>query len=122
MGSAGVLFVSAPRALAALFTDQPHIIDATVPLLRIAALFQLSDAIQAVAAGALRGAGDTRSTFIGNLVGHYAVGLPISVALGFSLGLGAPGIWWGLSAGLTVVAISLSVRFFWLADRPIARA
>jgi MATE family multidrug resistance protein len=122
MGSAGIVFISMPAQLARLFTNDAHVIAATVPLLRIAALFQLSDSIQAVAAGALRGAGDTRSTFVGNLLGHYVVGLPISIALAFVAGLGAPGLWWGLSAGLTAVAIGLSARFFWLASRPIARA
>ncbi len=121
MGTCGIVFISIPDVLAGLFTRERHIVDAAVPLLRIAALFQLSDAIQACAAGALRGAGDTRSTFLGNLIGHYAIGLPVSIALGFPLGLGAPGIWWGLSAGLTAVAIGLTTRFFWLANRPIAR-
>ena len=49
-------------------------IAATVPLLQIAALFQLSDGTQAIGAGALRGLGDTRATLCGNLLGHYAIG------------------------------------------------
>jgi MATE family multidrug resistance protein len=87
------------------------VLAATVPLLQIAALFQLSDGTQAVGAGALRGLGDTRATFAGNLVGHYVVGLPISLGLCFGAGMGAPGLWWGLSAGLTATAIYLVVRF-----------
>jgi MATE family multidrug resistance protein len=104
-------FVVAPAALAGLFTDQPAVIAATVPLLQIAALFQLSDGTQAIAAGALRGIGDTRATFVGNLIGHYGVGLAISIALAFGAGMGAPGLWWGLSAGLTATAIYLVRRF-----------
>ena len=104
-------FVAAPRAIAAVFTDEAAITAATVPLLQIAALFQLSDGVQAIAAGALRGIGHTRATFAGNLVGHYVVGLPLSLALGFAAGLGATGLWWGLSAGLTVTATYLLVRF-----------
>jgi len=87
------------------------VIAATIPLLQIAALFQLSDGAQAIAAGALRGIGDTRATFLGNVIGHYGIGLAISLSLGFGAGLGAPGLWWGLSAGLTVTAIYLVVRF-----------
>lgn len=105
------LFVIAPRGLATLFTDQAAVIAATIPLLQIAALFQLSDGAQAIAAGALRGIGDTRATFLGNLVGHYGIGLSLSLSLGFGAGLGAPGLWWGLSAGLTATAVYLVLRF-----------
>jgi MATE family multidrug resistance protein len=104
-------FVIAPRALAGLFTDSALVIAQAVPLLQIAALFQLSDGAQAIAAGALRGIGDTRATFVGNVLGHYGVGLAISLALAFGAGLGAPGLWWGLSAGLTVTALYLVQRF-----------
>ncbi|MDQ3301119.1 MAG: MATE family efflux transporter [Myxococcota bacterium] len=104
-------FVIAPAMLASIFTDDDAIVIATVPLLQIAALFQLSDGAQAIAAGALRGLGDTRATFVGNLIGHYAIGLPIALGLAFGAGMGAPGLWWGLSAGLTVTALYLSARF-----------
>jgi MATE family multidrug resistance protein len=121
MGVSAIVFAAIPDRLAALFTDQAHVIDAAVPLLRIAALFQISDAVQAVVAGALRGAGDTRSTFIANVCGHYLVGFPIAVLLAFGLDQGAVGLWTGLIAGLTATAIALSVRFFRLARRPIDR-
>ena len=79
------------------------VIAATMPLLQIAALFQLSDGTQAIGAGALRGLGDTRATLVGNLIGHYAIGLPlIARARRSAPRMGAPGLWWGLSAGLTV--------------------
>jgi MATE family multidrug resistance protein len=111
MSCFAVVFLAAPRALAGVFSDQGAVIAATIPLLQIAALFQLSDGAQAIAAGALRGIGDNRVTFIGNVIGHYGVGLAISLALGFGAGLGAPGLWWGLSVGLTVTAAYLVARF-----------
>jgi MATE family multidrug resistance protein len=104
-------FLVIPRTLASAFTGNPADIAATIPLLQIAALFQLSDGTQAIGAGALRGRGDTRSTLIGNLLGHYVVGLPIILGLGFGAHMGAPGLWWGLSVGLTVTALFLVVRF-----------
>jgi MATE family multidrug resistance protein len=104
-------FLLVPRLLAGLFTAEAAMVASTIPLLQIAALFQLSDGAQAVTAGALRGLGDTRATMIGNLVGHYIVGLPLILALAFGLGLGAPGIWFGLSAGLTGTALYLIARF-----------
>jgi MATE family multidrug resistance protein len=104
-------FLLLPRPLATAFTDEPAMIVATIPLLQIAALFQLSDGAQAIGAGALRGRGDTRATLIGNLLGHYVIGLPLIVGLGLTAGLGAPGLWWGLSVGLTATAVFLVVRF-----------
>ncbi len=111
MACFAVVFLVVPGPLAAAFTDDAAVAAATVPLLRIAALFQLSDGTQAIGAGALRGRGDTRSTLVGNLIGHYVVGLPIMLGLGFAASLGAPGLWWGLSVGLTVTALFLVVRF-----------
>ncbi len=70
-------FLFFPRELAAVISDKADVIAAAVPLLSVAAVFQLSDGAQAVAAGALRGAGDTRFPLIANLAGHYLVGLPI---------------------------------------------
>ena len=122
LGASGLVFLLFPRQLAALFTSDPEVAAAATPLLRIAAVFQLSDAIQAVSAGALRGAGDTRYTFLANLVGHYAVGLPVAIALGFVAGLGAAGLWWALSFGLTAVAIAQTARFVRLTARPLTRA
>jgi len=111
MSCFATVFLLAAGALAGLFTDQRAVVVATIPLLQIAALFQVSDGAQAIAAGALRGIGDNRATFIGNVVGHYGIGLAISLSLGFGAGLGAPGLWWGLSAGLTATALYLVRRF-----------
>jgi MATE family multidrug resistance protein len=102
-------------------TSELSVLDAVVPLLFVAAVFQLSDGVQAVAAGALRGAGDTRFALFANLGGHYLIGLPVGVLLAFQLGLGASGLWWGLSVGLTVVALGLTLRFLRLSARSIAR-
>jgi MATE family multidrug resistance protein len=111
MACFAAIFIAIPRVLASAFTDQPAVFAATIPLLQIAALFQLSDGTQAIGAGALRGRGDTRSTLLANLLGHYAIGLPLILGLGFGAGLGAPGLWWGLSVGLTATALFLVLRF-----------
>ena len=121
IGSA-LAFLLFPRLLARILTDDEGVIDAAVPLLAIAAAFQLFDGVQAVAAGTLRGAGDTRWPLVANLLGHYAIAVPLGAVLAFGLGWGAVGLWWGLSAGLTVVAIALSARFFTISKRLIARA
>jgi multidrug resistance protein, MATE family len=100
-----------PAIIARAFTADVTVIAATVPLLHIAAAFQLFDGIQAVGAGALRGLGHTRETLWGNLVGHYLVGLPVVLLLGYTAGLGITGVWWGLSAGLAATGTYLFVRF-----------
>ncbi|WP_373045783.1 MATE family efflux transporter [Vulgatibacter sp.] len=114
-----LLFVLIPAPLAALLTDEPEVIGMAVPLLLVAAVFQISDGLQAVGAGVLRGAGDTRFPFVANVVGHYAVGLPVGIALGMWFGFGVGGLWWGLCTGLTAVASTLTVRFLRLSSRPI---
>ncbi len=121
MSVSAATFFFAPSALARLLTDQPDVLAAALPLVRIAAFFQLSDGAQVTAAAALRGAGDTRTSQIANVVGHYLIGLPLAIGLGFYAGWGTVGIWWGLSAGLTLVAVVLTLRFRWLSARPIAR-
>lgn len=117
-----IAFITIPRPLARILTDEVGVIEATVPLLVVAAAFQLSDGVQAVAAGVLRGAGDTTVPLLANLAGHYAIGIPIGASLAFGAGWGAVGLWWGLSAGLTAVAILLTVRFWMLSRRAIRRA
>ena len=111
MGASGLAFALFPAAIARLVTDQENVIAAAIPLMMVAAVFQLSDGIQAVGAGVLRGAADTKYTFWANVAGHWMVGFPIALWLGFSRGLGIVGLWWGLCAGLTVVAVLLFLRF-----------
>ncbi|MEM1418949.1 MAG: MATE family efflux transporter, partial [Myxococcota bacterium] len=116
------LYVGAPGFLARVLSDDAGVIAAAVPLLAIVGAFQVVDALQGIAAGALRGAGDTRATMGANLVGHYAVGLPVMLLCAYGLGWEVRGLWWGLSAGLGAVAGLLTLRFSRLSRRAIARA
>lgn len=122
LGAGAVLFVAVPAELAALFApNDPDVVAMGASLLRIAAVFAISDGVQVVAAGALRGAGDTRWPFFANAVGHWAIGVPTALWLGFGLEMGAQGFWWALTLGLTLVAIVLTTRFWVLSKRPLAR-
>lgn len=112
MAAAGVLFLVAPRFLIGLFSREPSVLALGASLLFVAAVFQLFDGLQAVATGALRGLGDTRTPMVTNLAGHWFVGLPLGYALCFPLGIGVIGLWWGLSAGLIVCgAVLLGVWY-----------
>ncbi len=112
-------FVLIPAPIIALLTDKPDLIEAAIPLLAVAAIFQISDGLQGVGAGVLRGAGDTRFSFLANVAGHWLVGLPLVLALGTFGDLGVEGLWYGLAAGLTAVAVALFVRFLRLSAKPI---
>jgi MATE family multidrug resistance protein len=104
---AAVVFLVVPESIVRLFSGDPEVIAAGSALLLVAALFQLSDGVQVVATGALRGAGDTRTPFLWNLVGHWLIGLPIGYHLCFARGHGARGLWVGLLIGLTVTGVGL---------------
>jgi MATE family multidrug resistance protein len=111
MALAALLFVSIPRVLATAMTNDPGVVAVVVQLVLVCALFQVSDGLQSVGAGVLRGAGETAFTFRVNVIGHWFVGLPVAIGLCFGLHLGVVGLWLGLSAGLTVVAVALVWKF-----------
>jgi MATE family multidrug resistance protein len=113
--------IAFPTTLARLLTDQEAVIEAARPLIIIAAFFQISDGLQIVVNGALRGMGDTRVVLYLNLVAHYALGVPLGVGLAFGADWGARGLWWGLFAGLSAVALALLARFVRLSARDVAR-
>jgi MATE family multidrug resistance protein len=80
-------------------------------LLLVAAFFQISDGIQVVVLGALRGLQDVTVPMYITFVAYWIVGFPISYYLGIYTNLKATGVWIGLFAGLTVAAIFLYIRF-----------
>jgi MATE family multidrug resistance protein len=88
-------------------------------LLLWSALFQISDGIQVVIIGALRGMQDVRVAAVITFVSYWLVGFPISYYLGLKTDFGAEGIWMGLLAGLTVSSILLYVRFNYLVTHKI---
>ncbi|NOK10480.1 MATE family efflux transporter [Corallococcus exercitus] len=112
MSLGGLVFALFPRGLAKLAGAPEEVLPLLLPLLMVSAIFQVFDGVQGVGAGVLRGAGQTRFTFVANIVGHYAVGLPLTLLLGFHLGMGVLGIWWGLCAGLITVAAAVLWRFW----------
>lgn len=105
-----VLFISAPGALARAYTSVDGVLTLAATLIPIAGFFQIVDGLQVVAAGVLRGAGDTRAPLVVNILGFWLIGLPTSLVLGFRLGYGPPGLWWGLVAGIFAVAVFLLIR------------
>ncbi len=108
---AAVGYLAAPHLIARVFTPDPAVIAATVPLFAIAALFQLCDGLQVTAIGALRGAGDTHSGLLTHLCTYWLLGLPTGIYLAFHRHLGARGLWLGLSLALTLAGCILLYRW-----------
>ena len=100
MLAASVMLLTIPSRIAHIFTPDPGVIAAAVPLLLVAAGFQFFDGIQITATGALRGAGNTTAPFYTQLICYWVVGMPLGILLGFQGKLGAVGLWWGLSIAL----------------------
>jgi MATE family multidrug resistance protein len=91
--------------------DNKEIIMVTSKLLLIAAIFQISDGIQVVVLGALRGLQDVKIPMYITFVAYWVIGFPISFYLGKYTDLKAVGVWIGLLAGLTAAALFLYIRF-----------
>lgn len=111
MSCSALAFLLLPRLIARAFTPNEVVIAASVSLLAVAAVFQLFDGVQGVAAGALRGAGETRIPMVSHLVTFWFVGLPLGYWLCFARGWGAIGLWVGLCVGLILTAMVLLVAW-----------
>ncbi|MEP7327219.1 MAG: MATE family efflux transporter, partial [Gemmatimonadota bacterium] len=110
MSVTALLFLCFPGALARAYTPDLAVIAVAGSLIPIAGIFQVFDGLQAVAAGILRGVGDTRVPMLINVFGFWCCGMPVSVYLGFRAGWGPRGLWWGFVAGLGSVAVLLLLR------------
>lgn len=105
MAAMGIVFWLIPGALAAAFTTDPATRLMATTLIPIAAVFQVFDGTQVISASILRGAGDTRVPMILHTLSFWAVGIPLGALVAFGYDGGAPGLWWGLTAGLAAAAV-----------------
>jgi MATE family multidrug resistance protein len=110
MMCSGLLFALFPLPLARLIGAPPEVVPLLVPLLLVAALFQLSDGVLGVSVGVLRGMGDTRFPSLAIMAGHYAVGLPVGLVLAYAAGYGILGLMGGLCVGFAAMALALLWR------------
>lgn len=100
-----------PGPIVGLYTEAPEVAQAAVTFLRLAAIFQLFDCLQATANGALRGLKDTRLPMLITVAAYWLVGMPASYALTFEYGFGPNALWWGFTLGLGVAGLGLALRF-----------
>ena len=99
------------------FTNVSEVIEIASTLLIISGFFQISDGLQAVILGALRGLQDVNIPAFITFFSYGIFGIPISYFLGIYNDLGATGIWIGLLSGLTVSALLLFTRFQYLTNK-----
>ena len=116
MVASAVVLLAVPGPIARLYTTDAAVAALAASLIPIAGVFQVFDGIQVVSIGILRGVADTRTPMLVNILGFWLVGLPVSATLGFRTAAGPRGLWWGLTAGLVLVALVL----LWRARRRLA--
>ena len=109
-----------PAAIVSIYTDDVEVTAIAIELLFFAAVFQLSDGAQVAGAGALRGLKDTAIPMVMTFVAYWGIGVPLGYTLGISWAMGPQTIWFGLIAGLTVAAVCLNGRFWWVTRARLA--
>lgn len=122
MAAVAVVMWTLPETITGIYLDtaapeNAGVLSLAVTLLGIAAVFQVVDGIQAIAAGALRGLKDAMGPLYVGLLCFWGIGFGGGWLLAFPLGLGGPGLWWAVAGGLAVAAVLLVWRFAHRADR-----
>jgi MATE family multidrug resistance protein len=103
----------------ATIVETQEVIAISAQLLIVAAFFQISDGIQVVVLGALRGLQDVKIPMYITFIAYWVIGFPVSIYLGLYTDMKAVGVWIGLLAGLTAAALFLYLRFDYLTKKLI---
>lgn len=118
MAVCAAFYVASGGWLARLFTDDPEVAALAGTLVSIAGIYQVSDVIQSVSLGALRGLLDNRVPMLANAVCYWALSLPTVWFLTFRCGWGAAGVWAGYLPWMVGTGLFFLVRFLRLTARP----
>ncbi|MFA0086525.1 MATE family efflux transporter [Vibrio sp. E150_011] len=101
-----------------LYTDNAEVVTLAMQLLIFAAIYQCTDAIQVVAAGALRGYKDMKAIFNCTFIAYWLIGLPLGYLLAMTDvivdKMGIVGFWFGFIVGLSAAALMLTIRLLWM--------
>jgi MATE family multidrug resistance protein len=97
--------------IAAWFVHDAAVVALTGRLMMVAALFQMVDGVQVIAANMLRGVGDVKVPTAITLVAYWVIAIPVGYLLGIRGSWGATGVWLGIAGGLAFAAVFLAARF-----------
>ena len=114
MSISAFIFIVFRDILPSFYVDDYEVISLASSLLIIAGFFQLSDGIQAVGLGILRGIRDTKIPTLVTFISYWVIAVPLSYYLGIISDYGLFGVWVGLSVGLTIAAVFHVLRFNYL--------
>lgn len=110
--------------IALLYNDNPEVVTLASHLMLLAAIYQISDSIQVIGSGVLRGYKDTRSIFFITFIAYWVLGLPCGYILALTDlvvdRMGPTGFWMGFIIGLTSAAIMMMLRMRFLQRQPSA--
>lgn len=106
-----ILFIVFKNILPYVFTNNEGVAHVASALLVYAAIFQISDATQAIGVGLLRGVKDVKLPTLFVAIAYWLIGIPAGYVFAFRLNMGASGIWLGFVTGLTASSILLNSRF-----------
>ena len=104
-------FIAGRHQLPLLFNDEAPVLEFAATLMLFAAVFQISDSVQAVGVGLLRGIQDVRIPTLFVALAYWGIGIPAGYVLAFEAGWNIAGIWTGFVCGLSASAALLSFRF-----------
>ena len=106
-----IVFLIFREKIPHLFNKNTQVLSLSATLLLYAAVFQISNAIQATSASMLRGIKDVKMPTLYIAIAYWAIGIPVGYIMAFPVGLGVYGMWIGFIAGLTFSAVILTIRF-----------
>lgn len=112
MTACSVVYITSGPWLAGFFTDDPEVLALTGILVTIAGVYQISDAVQSISLGALRGMLDNRVPMWTNAICYWGLSLPTVYLLAFPLGLGAIGVWIGYLPWMFLTGLFFMIRFW----------
>ncbi|MDR2885397.1 MAG: MATE family efflux transporter [Rikenellaceae bacterium] len=108
---AAMLFLIFRHKIGFIFMDDQTVVSLAAVLLVYAAIFQVSDGMQNISIGILRGMQDVRSTMVVAFISYIVINIPVGYLCAFKLGMGPGGLWLGFIVGLTTAAVLLRTRF-----------
>jgi multidrug resistance protein, MATE family len=106
-----------PRSIVGIYLDlndpvNEKVLALALPMLTVATLSQILDAVQKITYGVLQGLQDTRVPMLLSIPAFWGVGLAGGYVLGFLFGYGGTGLWLGQSLGIAIAAILFLIRFY----------